>query len=89
MRIKKYTLKFIGGKDNKVYLRYFATIEKGVGKTYDKPIDAKLQKEDLGLIDVLDHASYVAVKRDKIDQLLQFILNTPIKKQKVKIEVAR
>ena len=44
MRIKKYTLKFIGGKDNKIYLRYFATIEKGVGKTYDKPIDAKLKK---------------------------------------------
>lgn len=47
MKIKKYTLKFIGGKDNKVYLRYFATIEKGVGKTYDKPINVKLSKEDL------------------------------------------
>jgi len=47
MKIKKYTLKFIGGKDNKVYLRYFATIEKGVGKTYDKPIDVRLRKEDL------------------------------------------
>lgn len=49
----------------------------------------KLQKEDLGLIDVLDHASYVAVKRDKIDKLLLLIQNAPIKKQKVKIEVAR
>ena len=49
----------------------------------------KLQKEDLGLIDVLDHATYVAVRRDKIDFLLQLIQNAPIKKQKVKIEVAR
>jgi len=49
----------------------------------------KLLKEDLGLIDVLDHASYVAVKRNKIDQLLQFIKDTPIKKQRVKIEIAK
>lgn len=49
----------------------------------------KLQKDDLGLIDVLDHASYIAIKRDKIDQLLQLIQNSPIKKQKVKIEVAK
>lgn len=49
----------------------------------------KLQKDDLGLIDVLDHASYVAVKKSKIDQLLPLIQNAPIKKQKVKIELAR
>ncbi len=49
----------------------------------------KLQKDELGLIDVLDHATYVAVKRDKIDALLSLIKNSPIKKQKVKIEVAR
>lgn len=50
MRIRKYTLKFIAGKDNKIYLRYFATIEKGQGKTYDKPIDTKLSKDDLLLL---------------------------------------
>ena len=49
----------------------------------------KLLKDELGLIDVLDHATYVAVKRDKIDKLIQLIQNSPIKKQKVKIEVAR
>jgi ATP-independent RNA helicase DbpA len=49
----------------------------------------KLQKDDVGLIDVLDNASYVAVKRAKVDQLLQLIQNVPIKKQKVKIEIAR
>ncbi len=49
----------------------------------------KLQKEDLGLIDILDHGSYVAVKKNKIDQLLVLIKNAPIKKQKVKMEVAK
>jgi ATP-independent RNA helicase DbpA len=49
----------------------------------------KLLKGELGLIDVLDHATYVAIKRDKIDKLLPLIKNAPIKKQKVKIEVAR
>ena len=49
----------------------------------------QLQKEDLGLINILDHASYIAIKRDKIVQLLDQIYNQPIKKQKVKIEVAK
>ncbi len=49
----------------------------------------KLQNTDLGKIDVLDHASYVAIKRDKIDQLLKLIQNSPIKKQKVKFEIAK
>jgi integrase len=47
MNIKKYTLKFIAGKDNKVYLRYFATVEKGRGKCYDKLFDARLSKADI------------------------------------------
>jgi superfamily II DNA/RNA helicase len=49
----------------------------------------KLNKDEVGLIDVLDHVSYVAVKRTKVEQLLEIIGNAPIKKQKVKIEVAR
>ncbi|PKP00724.1 MAG: helicase, partial [Bacteroidetes bacterium HGW-Bacteroidetes-6] len=49
----------------------------------------KLKKEEVGLIDVLDHVSYVAVKRAKVDQLLDTIQNAPIKKRKVLIEVAR
>ena len=49
----------------------------------------QLQKNDLGLITILDHASYIAIKRDKITQLLDQIYNQPIKKQKVKIEVAK
>lgn len=49
----------------------------------------ELNKDDVGLIDILDHASYVAVRREKIGKVLRLIANAPIKKQKVKIEVAR
>lgn len=49
----------------------------------------KLLKEDIGMIDVLDHASYVAINKAKIDKLLLLINNEPIKKQKVKIEEAK
>jgi hypothetical protein len=45
----------------------------------------KLQKEELGLIDVLDHTSYVAVKRNKIDAVLKQIKNEKIKNKKVMI----
>ena len=49
----------------------------------------ELKKDEVGIIDVLDHVSYVAVKREKIQKVLKLIQNAPIKKQKVKIEVAR
>ncbi|HOO85908.1 MAG TPA: helicase-related protein, partial [Prolixibacteraceae bacterium] len=49
----------------------------------------KLKKDEVGLIDVLDHVSYVAVKRDKVDQVLLAVKNTPIKKRKVLVEIAR
>lgn len=48
-----------------------------------------LQKDELGLIEVLDHAAYAAVKRDKIHQLVQTIKNEKISGKKVKIEVSR
>lgn len=48
----------------------------------------KLQKDELGLIEVLDHASYVAVKRDKIEKLIGLIKNEKIKNKKVVIETA-
>ncbi|MDQ3193195.1 MAG: DEAD/DEAH box helicase [Bacteroidota bacterium] len=48
-----------------------------------------LQKEDLGLIEVLDYSSFVAVKRGKIYNLVQAIKNEKIKKKTVKIEVAK
>ena len=49
----------------------------------------KLAKEDLGLIEVLDHSSYAAVKRDQIENVLRSIKSEKIKNKKVKIEIAR
>jgi ATP-independent RNA helicase DbpA len=48
-----------------------------------------LQKDELGLIEVFDHASYAAVKRAKIQQLVQLIKNEKISNKKVKIEISR
>ena len=49
----------------------------------------KLEKEDLGLIEVLDHTSYAAVKSDRIVHVLNLIKSEKIKNKKVKIEVSR
>jgi superfamily II DNA/RNA helicase len=48
----------------------------------------KLDKDDLGLIDVKDNTSFVAVKRDKVDELLRNISEQKIKNRKVKIQIA-
>jgi integrase len=70
MKIKKYTLKFIGGKDNKVYLRYFATIEKGVGKTYDKPCDCHLSKDDLQKLNANNLGGIVQKECNRIKEIM-------------------
>lgn len=49
----------------------------------------KLAKDDLGLIEVLDHSSYAAVKRNQIDKVLAQIKGEKIKGKKIKIEIAR
>ncbi|MFA6128173.1 MAG: DEAD/DEAH box helicase [Bacteroidales bacterium] len=49
----------------------------------------RLDKEDLGLVDVKDNISYAAVKRDKADELLQLVSDQRIKNRKVKIQIAR
>jgi ATP-independent RNA helicase DbpA len=49
----------------------------------------ELAKEDLGLIEVLDHSSYAAVKRNRIERVIQMIKNEKIKNKKVKIEISR
>jgi superfamily II DNA/RNA helicase len=49
----------------------------------------ELDKEDLGLIEVLDHTSYAAVKSDKIRKVVNLIKAEKIKNKKVKIEVSR
>jgi superfamily II DNA/RNA helicase len=48
-----------------------------------------LQKDELGLIEVRDHESYAAVKRDRIGQVVKLIGNEKIKNKKVKIEVSK
>jgi ATP-independent RNA helicase DbpA len=47
-----------------------------------------LAKEDLGLIEVLDHSSYAAVKRNRIEQTVHLIKAEKIKNKKVKIEIS-
>lgn len=49
----------------------------------------QLAKDELGLIEVLDHTSYVAVKRSKIENVVKLIRLEKIKNKKVKIEIAR
>ncbi len=55
-----------------------------VGLLYKK---GNLQKEDIGLIEVFDHMSYVAVKRKKINQVLGLIRIEKIKGKKYKIGI--
>lgn len=47
-----------------------------------------LQKDDVGLIEVKDQSSYVAVKRNMVGKLLSALRDEKIKNKKVKIEVA-
>jgi len=49
----------------------------------------KLAKEDLGLIEVLDHSSYAAVKRVRIEQTEKLLKTEKIKNKKIKIEISR
>jgi len=47
-----------------------------------------LAKEDLGLIEVKDTTSYVAVKRSKVEKLLKDLSGEKIKGKKLKLEIA-
>jgi len=48
-----------------------------------------LKKDDIGLIEVKDFFSFVAVKKSKVSHTLQLIKEEKIKNKKVKIEVAK
>lgn len=50
---------------------------------------AKLKKEDIGLIEVKDFFSFVAVKKIKMGETLRLIKNEKIKNKKVKIDIAK
>jgi len=48
----------------------------------------KLHKDEIGLIEVLDYSSFVAVKSAKIDKVVHLLRFEKIKKKSVKIEVS-
>ncbi len=48
----------------------------------------KLTREELGLVEVLDHASYAAVNSKKIEKVFGLIRNEKIKNKKVRIEIS-
>ncbi|WP_430933745.1 DEAD/DEAH box helicase [Saccharicrinis sp. 156] len=49
----------------------------------------KLKKDELGLIDVLDHSAFVAVQRNKVKQLMDLLRNEKIKGKKLSVRVSR
>lgn len=49
----------------------------------------QLKKEDIGLIEVKDFFSFVAIRKVKMAHTLQLIRNEKIKNKKVKIDIAR
>ncbi|MCU4175592.1 DEAD/DEAH box helicase [Carboxylicivirga sp. N1Y90] len=49
----------------------------------------KLQKDDLGLIDVLDHSAFVAVKSEKVDKVLKTLKGEKIKGKKLKMGISK
>ena len=49
----------------------------------------KLKKDDIGLIEVKDFFSFVAVRKNRVSELLQMIKDERIKNKKVKIDLAK
>ena len=49
----------------------------------------QLEKGDLGLVEVKDFHAYAAIKRDKIDRVVELVKDKKMKKEKAKIEIAR
>ncbi len=49
----------------------------------------KLEKDELGLIEVQDYASYAGVSRKKIASIVKLLKNEKIKNKKIKIEISR
>jgi len=49
----------------------------------------QLKKEDIGLIEVKDFFSFVAIRKSKVGHVLHLIKNEKIKNKRVKIEIAK
>lgn len=50
---------------------------------------ARLKKEDIGLIEVKDYISFVAVRKSKMGEVLRLIKDQKIKNRKVKIDIVK
>jgi len=48
-----------------------------------------LEKDEVGKIEVLDFASFVAIKKNKVNQVIQKIKDQKIKKKSVKIQISK
>ncbi|MDG1859841.1 MAG: helicase-related protein, partial [Emcibacteraceae bacterium] len=74
------TLYFSGGKKDKINkIDIVGFLAKKGG----------LQKGEIGLITVLDHWSFVAISREKINSILPVIINEKVKGKKLRIDIAR
>ncbi|MBK3517168.1 DEAD/DEAH box helicase [Carboxylicivirga marina] len=49
----------------------------------------QLQKDELGLINVLDRSAFVAIKRSKVQKVMQVLKGEKIKGKKLKMEVSK
>ncbi|MEH0153104.1 DEAD/DEAH box helicase [Limibacter armeniacum] len=49
----------------------------------------KLSREEVGLIEIKDFASYAAIKREKLDEVLKLLKNERVKKLKLKVAEAK
>jgi ATP-independent RNA helicase DbpA len=48
----------------------------------------RLQKDELGLVEVTHRESFAAVKRSKVKRLLALVANEPLKRKKVSVSIA-
>lgn len=79
-RVKWQTLYIAAGKKDKINKMDI------VGMLLQK---GKLEKHELGLVEVLDKSSYAAVRLNKIKKTLELIKDEKIKNKKVRIEISR
>ena len=49
----------------------------------------ELQKDEVGLIEVHDFSSYVAVNKTKIEEVIKKLRGEKIKKKKVKLAISK
>jgi len=92
LEVESLSGKFSPPRDSEWQTLYFASGKKDkinkidiVGLLLKK---GGLQKEDVGLIEVKDSSSYVAIKRKMVKQVLAKLADERIKNKKIKIEIA-